>query len=124
MAFLAAVAVVLIAIPETIVRVFTTDPQDLPYSVDCLRIIACGNLAYAFGMVMVQATQRSGRHDDSDDHNVIGFWLIEIPLAWALVFPGGLAVRGVYISIPVAEVIITLMGAAMFWRGSWKKKKI
>lgn len=124
MAFLAAVAVVFIAIPETLVRLFTTDPQVLPYSVDCLRIIACGNLAYAFGMVMVQAFNGAGDTMTPTIINVIGFWLIEIPLAWALAFPAGLAVRGVFISIPAAELIITLMGAAMFWKGSWKNKKI
>jgi hypothetical protein len=55
--------------------------------------------------------------------NVIGFWLIEIPLAWALAFPAHLAVRGVYIAIPIAELFITLMGLAMFLRGRWKEKR-
>ncbi|MCW5978368.1 MAG: MATE family efflux transporter [Bryobacteraceae bacterium] len=124
MAFLAAVAVVFIGMPETLVRLFTTDPGVVPYAVDCLWIVGCGNIAYAFGMVMVQAFNGAGDTVTPTIINVIGFWLIEIPLAWTLAFPAGLEVRGVYIAIPIAELIITLMGAAMFIRGRWKLKKI
>jgi putative MATE family efflux protein len=124
MLFLAVVAAVFITTPGALVRLFTTDPGVTPYVVDCLRIIGCGNLAYAFGMVMVQAFNGAGDTMTPTIINIIGFWLIEIPLAWVLAFAAELGVRGVYISIPIAELIITLMGLAVFMRGSWKEKKI
>ncbi len=49
MLFLALVAVVFIALPERIVGLFTSDPSVATVAVDCLRIVAFGNLAYAFG---------------------------------------------------------------------------
>ncbi len=124
MLFLSVVAAVFIALPGPIVRLFTADPTVAPYAVDCLRIIAYGNLAYAYGMVMVQAFNGAGDTVTPTIINVFGFWLCEIPLAWVLAYPAGLAVRGVFISIPVSELLITLAGLAVFMRGRWKKSRI
>jgi putative MATE family efflux protein len=124
MLILAVVAAVFITIPEAIVALFTSDPAVVPFAVDCLRIIAYGNLAYAFGMVMVQAFNGAGDTVTPTVINVFGFWLCEIPLAWALAYPARMGVRGVFASIPISELFITLMGLAMFWRGAWKKQSI
>jgi putative MATE family efflux protein len=124
MLFLAVVAAVFIALPEPIVRLFTSDRAIARYAVDCLRIIACGNLIYAYGMVMVQAFNGAGDTVTPTIINVFGFWLCEIPLAWVLAYPAGMAVRGVFISIPVSELFITLAGLAIFMRGRWKKSRI
>jgi putative MATE family efflux protein len=124
MVFLGLVAIILIFAPEYIVRFFTTNAAEVGYAVDCLRIIAYGNLAYAFGMVMVQAFNGAGDTVTPTLINLVGFWLCEIPLAWALAYPAGMEVRGVFASIPIAELLITILGAAMFWKGDWKKRKI
>jgi putative MATE family efflux protein len=118
------VAVVFIAIPEAIVSLFTSDPAVAPHAVDCLRIIGYGNLFYAIGMVMVQAFNGAGDTVTPTLINIVGFWLCEIPLAWALAFPAGMGVRGVFASIPLAELLITILGATMFLRGAWKRKVI
>jgi putative MATE family efflux protein len=123
-AFLAVVAVFLIFAPEHIVRFFTSDAGETRYAVDCLRIIGYGNVAYAFGMVLVQAFNGAGDTITPTLINVVGFWLCEIPLAWALAFPAGMEVRGVFASIPIAEVLITVIGAVMFLKGDWKLRKI
>jgi len=124
MLFLSVVAAVFIALPGPIVRLFTSDPTVAPYAVDCLRIIAYGNLAYAYGMVMVQAFNGAGDTVTPTIINMFGFWLCEIPLAWVLAYPAGMAVHGVFISIPVSELLITLAGLAVFTRGRWKKSRI
>lgn len=124
MLFLGGVAVVLILFPRSIAGLFTSDPAVLHYAVDCLRIIAWGNLAYGFGMVLIQAFNGAGDSVTPTLINVVGFWMCEVPLAWALAFPAHMEVRGVFTSIPIAEVFITLMGLAMFLRGGWRTRKI
>ena len=124
MVFLGLVAAVFIGAPHAIVALFTSDPAVAPVAVDCLRIIAYGNLAYAFGMVLVQAFNGAGDTVTPTIINALGFWLCEIPLAWVLAYPAGMGVRGVFVSIPIAELSITLMGFAMFLRGSWKRRAI
>ena len=124
MVFLAVVDVAIVGAPELLVNVFTSDGSVVPHAVDCLRIIGYGNLAYAFGMVMVQAFNGAGDTVTPTVINVIGFWLCEIPLAWMLAIHAHMEVRGVFIAIPISELLITLMGLAMFARGGWKQKKI
>ena len=124
MVFLSAVAVAFIAFPHATAGLFTSDVTVLAYAVDCLRIIAFGNVAYAFGMVMIQAFNGAADTVTPTLINVVGFWFCEVPLAWALAFGVHLGVRGVYMSIPIAEFFISLMGLVMFMRGRWKTRRI
>lgn len=124
MIFLGLVSVVFIAAPQLIIDRFTTDPGVAPYAIDFLRIIAYGNLVYAFGMVMVQALNGAGDTVTPTLINIVGYWCIEVPLAYLLAFHWNLQVRGVFITIPVAQLIITLISLGIFVRGGWKRKKI
>jgi putative MATE family efflux protein len=124
MIYMGFAALVFIAIPDVIVGFFTSDPLVSHFAIDCLRIIAYGNLIYAFGMVLVQAFNGAGDTVTPTLINVVGFWLCEIPLAWALSHPAGWAVSGVFASIPLAEVLIATLGLVMFRRGAWQKRVI
>jgi putative MATE family efflux protein len=124
MMFLGAVAVVFIAFPEPIIRLFTSDPEVIPYGVDCLRIISYGNLAYAYGMVMVQSFNGAGDTFTPTTVNLFGYWMFQIPLAYFLSFHTRLGVKGVFAAVPIAETVIAIIGVALFRRGRWKLKKI
>jgi putative MATE family efflux protein len=123
-AYLGAVSIVFIFAPGWLIGFFTTDASVTQFAVDCLRTIGFGNIAYAFGMVMVQAFNGAGDTVTPTLINMVGFWLCEIPLAWALAFPWGMGVRGIFYAIPIAHVLITAMGVTMFLRGSWKYRRI
>jgi putative MATE family efflux protein len=124
MLFLGLVSIVFITAPQLIIDRFTTDPSVAPYAVDFLRIIAYGNLVYAFGMVMVQALNGAGDTVTPPVIHIIGYWLVEIPVAYLLAFRWNLQVRGVFLTIPIAQLVITLISLAVFVRGGWKRKKI
>jgi putative MATE family efflux protein len=124
MAFLGLVASAFVFVPESFAGLFTSDRAELQYAADCLRIIAYGNLAYAFGMVLIQAFNGAGDTVTPTLINVAGFWFCEIPLAWALAFRYGMGVNGVFASIPISEALITVISLAVFWRGRWKKQVI
>jgi len=124
MAYLAMVALVFIVIPKTLISVFTSDPAIAPYGIDCLRILGYGNVIYAVGMVMVQSFNGAGDTITPTVINFFGYCLCEIPLAWVLARRIGMGVRGVFSAIPISELLITLMGATMFLRGSWKRRRI
>lgn len=122
--FLSLVAFFFIAFPERIVAAFSTDPSVAPYAVGCLRIIAFGNVAYAIGMVMIQTFNGAGDTVTPTMINIVGFWCCEIPLAWLLAFRAHMQVRGVFVAIPSAEALITLLGVSMFLLGRWKTRVI
>ena len=124
MIFLAAVGLVFIFFPEPIIRVFTSDPAVISFGVDCLRIISYGNLAYAYGMVMVQSFNGAGDTFTPTVVNLFGYWLFQIPVAYLLAFRTSLGPKGVFYAIPLAETVIAIVGVALFRQGRWKKKRI
>jgi putative MATE family efflux protein len=124
MLFLGSLGVVFIFLAEPIIRLFTHDPAVVPLGVACLRIISCGNIGYAYGMVMLQAFNGAGDTITPTVVNFFGFWMIEIPLAYWLAIPMGLRSNGAFIAIVVAEAAIAATSAVLFKRGRWKTQQI
>jgi putative MATE family efflux protein len=124
MVFLGAIGIFFVFFAEPTVRVFTHDPAVLPLAASSLRILSYGNIAYAYGMVMLQAFNGAGDTVTPTIVNFFGFWLLEIPLAYFLAIPTGMRTNGVFISIVVAEAFIAGVSIILFKRGRWKRQKI
>lgn len=124
MLFLGVVGAAYIAVPGWLVGLFTSEADVAATGVDCLRYLAFGYLFYAWGMVLVQAFNGAGDTWTPTVINLFCFWMIEIPLAWALAQTAGLGPRGVFVAIPIAESTFTVVAILLFRRGRWKLKKI
>ena len=124
MLFLGGIGVVFIFFAEPVVRLFTHDPEVLPYAASCLRILSFGNVAWAYGMVMLQAFNGAGDTITPTLVNFVGFWLLEIPLAYFLAIPVGMHSSGVFLSIVIAEAFIAAVSVILFKRGRWKRQQI
>jgi len=124
MLFLGGVGVLLGAFATPIVRLFTSDPAVVPLAASCLRIVSCGNIGYAYAMVMLQAFNGAGDTVTPTIVNFFGFWLFEIPLAYWLAIPRGLHSNGVFLSIVIAESSIAAASVVLFRRGHWKTRQI
>jgi putative MATE family efflux protein len=122
--FLGAAAVFFVALPEPIVRWFTSEPAVIPYAVDCLRIVSLGFVFFAYGMVMIQAFNGAGDTVTPSVINFVCFWLIKIPLAYAFAIGMDRGPRGVYVAITVAYCMQTAIAIVLFRRGSWKTKRV
>lgn len=123
-AFLGTVSLLFLFLPERMISVFTTEPEVAGHAVDFLRTIALGNLAYAVGMVMVQSLNGSGDTVTPTLINIVGYWIIELPLGYLLAFHYGMQTRGVFTAVPIAEFCITCMGVTAFLSGRWKRNKV
>ena len=124
MLFLGVVGLFFVFFATPVVRLFTSDPAVVPLASTCLRIISYGNIGYAYGMVMLQAFNGAGDTVTPTIVNLFGFWLLEIPLAYALALPLRMRSNGVFYSIVAAEGAIALAGILLFRRGYWKRQKI
>jgi putative MATE family efflux protein len=124
MLFLGGVGVFFVLFAEPIIRLFTNDPGVVPLGVACLRVLSYGNIGYAYGMVMLQAFNGAGDTVTPTIVNFFGFWLLEIPLAYALAVPLKMNTNGVYYSIVFAEAVIAVSGILLFRRGRWKRQQI
>lgn len=124
MIFLGTVGVFFVFFAEPVIRLFTHDPSVVPLAVSCLRIISYGNIGYAYGMVMLQAFNGAGDTVTPTIVNFFGFWLLEIPLAYALAVPFHFRANGAYFAIVISETAIAAAGILLFRRGRWKRQQI
>jgi putative MATE family efflux protein len=124
MLFLGIIGVIFIFFAEPAVRLFTNDPEVVPLAASCLRILSYGNVGYAYAMVMLQAFNGAGDTVTPTIVYFFGFWLLEIPLAYALAIPWHMRSKGVFLSIVIAEGAIAAASAVLFKQGRWKRQKI
>jgi len=124
MLFLGIIGVIFLVFATPVIRLFTNDPAVVPLAATCLRILSYGNIAYAYGMVMLQAFNGAGDTVTPTWVHFFGFWLLEIPLPYFLAIPRHVGANGVYISIVVAEAAIAIAGVFLFRRGRWKGQQI
>jgi len=124
MVFLGVIGVFFIIFATPVVRLFVTDPAVVPIAAAALRTFSCGNIGYAYGMVMLQAFNGAGDTVTPTIVNFFGFWVLELPLAWCLAVPVHMKSEGVFLSIVIAECSIAAAGMVLFRRGKWAKKQI
>jgi len=124
MVFLGTIGIFFIVFATPVVRLFVTDPNVVPIAAVALRTISCGNIGYAYGMVMLQAFNGAGDTLTPTIVNFFGFWVLELPLAWFLAVKMHFRSEGAFLSIVIAECAIAGASMLLFRQGRWKRQKI
>ena len=124
MLFLLGLSVCLFLAAKPILNIFTNDAETLRHGVMALRIFCLGNVFYAYGMVVGQAFGGAGDTRTPTFINFICFWMVEIPLAWALSQHTGLGPVGVYWAVVISEGLLAALCVLWFRKGKWKEVKI
>jgi MATE family, multidrug efflux pump len=124
MCVLGTVGLLFVVFAPQIIRLFTSDPAVSPYGVDCLRIIACGFLFYAYGMVLTQSFNGAGDTWTPTIINLFVFWLWELPLAYVLAVTFKFGPRGVFLAVTIAFSSLAIVSAIFFRRGKWKTRVV
>lgn len=118
------ITLLFLLLPHQLIGAFSLNPIVLKAGVECLQIMGLGMIFYGMGMVLVNSFNGAGDTFTPTWINVIAFWLIEIPLAYFLSFEFELRERGVFISIVVAESVMTLIAFFVFRKGKWKLREV
>ncbi len=85
MVFLAALGVFFFVFADPVIRIFVSDPVVIrDWRAKALRTFSCGNIAFAWVMVTLQAFNGAGDTLTPTFVYFFGFWVFELPLAWWL----------------------------------------
>lgn len=122
--FVGSVSLIFLLVPEPIVGFFTQIEEVQRYAVKALRIVSSGYVFYGVGMVLVNAFNGAGDTKTPTWINVFCFWMFQLPLAYLLAKYFALGPTGVFIAIPVTEVVVTTVSFVLFKKGRWKAVKI
>lgn len=124
MTFMGIMGLLLVIFPDYFIHLFIADLPVVENGTLALRIISCGFLFYAMGMVLVQGFNGSGDTTTPTIINFISFWLLEIPLAYLLAIGLEMGLLGASISIVSAETFLALMALYLFKKGKWKLRQV
>jgi putative MATE family efflux protein len=109
---------------EWLVGFFTNDVQVKEIAVTAIRIISLGYIFYGVGMVTMNAFNGAGDTWTPTWINLIGFWMLQIPLGYLLAKVFELGPLGVFIAVPVSETCMSIASFIIFRKGKWKLKKV
>jgi len=121
---LVVVGLIFLLFAPQLVAVFSSDPEVVPYGVECLRIVAVGFLFYGYGMVLSMSFNGAGDTLTPTPINFFCLCSLQIPLAWVLAYPLGFGPKGVFIAVAVAFSVLALVSAAIFRQGWWKTRRV
>lgn len=94
------------------------------YAVQALRIISTGYILYGIGMVLMQAFNGAGDTRTPTVVSLVGFWLLQVPMAYIMAVYLKMGPLGVFIAIPAAEGITAFIYLWYFRKGRWKLVKV
>ncbi len=120
--FQTCIGIILLTSAPFIAGLFTNESDVLRIGTDCLRILAIGAPAYAIGMIVTQAINGSGDTYTPTAIDFIGFWVVQIPVAYWLATARALEQNGAFWAIVIAETLVTVLGVIVFRSGRWKRK--
>ncbi|MEZ4774458.1 MAG: MATE family efflux transporter [Bacteroidia bacterium] len=121
MVFLTAISALFFTNASFFVGLFSQEAEVIRYGVMSLKIICSGYIFFAYGMVVSQAFNGAGDTRTPTIINLIGYWLIQIPLAYVLSVTLAWGPVGVFIAIALTLVFIAVISVAVFRRGKWKE---
>ncbi|HQV67234.1 MAG TPA: MATE family efflux transporter, partial [Saprospiraceae bacterium] len=107
-----------------IIGFFTSEPLVHSVGVKALQIIGAGFIFYGIGMVMIQSLNGAGDTRTPTWINFIGFWIIQIPLAYYFMYYTDFGLESIFAAVPLAETGIAIAAFYVFRSGKWKKIQV
>jgi putative MATE family efflux protein len=124
MAFTVVISVLFFFFHEQLMGIFTDDPAVMAIGGEWLRILSYSFFVYGWWMVAVQAFNGAGDTVTPTKINLVFFWLIQIPLSYALAISLGWQQTGVFWAVFVSETSVGLFTLWLFSRGKWKTAQV
>lgn len=124
MLFLTSVSVVFFIAAEWIIRLFANEPEVIRTGVRCLRIICLGYIFFAYGMVIGQAFNGAGDTRTPMWVNLVCFWFLQIPMAYALAKVLEFGPSGVFATQAFSFSVMAVICIFLFRRGRWKTVRV
>jgi MATE family, multidrug efflux pump len=115
-AVMSAAAIVLLAVPEAIARLFTPEAAVIATAATILRVAAFFQLFDGLQIVVTGSLRGAGDTRTPMVCHLVGYWVIGLPLGAVLCFGRGLGAPGLWIGLSAGLIAIGIVLAAFWWR--------
>jgi len=124
--FMAIVTAILLFFAHPLVRFFipAAQTEQIRYAVLSLQIISSGYIFYGVGMVITQAFNGAGDTTTPTWVYFFGFWIFQVPFAWLMHRYTSLGVASIFMAVPIAETLMSVVIYILYRRGKWKTVQV
>jgi putative MATE family efflux protein len=122
--FLGIVSILFLTCGHLFASFFTDDEEVKKVATRSLQILSGGFIIYGIGMVLTSAFNGAGDTWTPTKINVFTFWLFQIPFAYLMAKYFEMGPTGVFVTIPISEIGLTIAAYILFKRGKWKKTMV
>ena len=122
--FLGTVALAFLFAPGPIAALFASGGAGTAIAADGLFVIAFGFVFYGWQMVSQQAFNGAGDTTTPAAVNAVCFWVLQLPLAWALARPAGWGPLGVFVAVAISYSVAAMVSVLLVRRGTWKTVRV
>ncbi|HKQ60976.1 MAG TPA: MATE family efflux transporter, partial [Candidatus Polarisedimenticolaceae bacterium] len=117
--FMGGAALLFLAVPGTIVRGFSHDPRVLAAGVALLRVAALFQLFDGLQVVGTGVLRGAGDTRTPFLWNLVGHWLLGLPLGAYLCFRRGWGVVGMWLGLSLGLIVV---GTVLL--GAWRRRAL
>jgi len=110
--------------PDACMGIFTQDPEVVEAGRIPLRIVAGGEFAIGFALVLAQALFGAGASRYVMKVEIVLHVGVLVPLSYVLAIPAGLKLNGIFIAALTYIVLLAIAMTIKFRSGSWKSIRI
>jgi multidrug resistance protein, MATE family len=115
-AVMSVAAIVLLAAPEWIARLFTPESAVIAAAATILRVAAFFQLFDGLQIVVTGSLRGAGDTRTPMVCHLVGYWIIGLPLGAILCFGRGLGAPGLWMGLSAGLIAIGIVLAAFWWR--------
>ena len=117
--FMAVMAVLLVVLPQPIVRIYSLDPKVIAIGAPLLGLAAAFQVFDGVQTAATGSLRGLGHTKAPMFLNMFGYWLLGLPIGYYLCFRRGLGIFGVWIGLTVALILIASLIVL-----EWKKESV
>lgn len=122
--FMGFISILYLIFAPQIIEIFNETADVVKYGSLCLRIMTAPFVFYGFGMIALNAFNGAGDTKTPTYINFVCFWLLQLPFAYIVAIPLNYGPVGVFWSVALGEVAMTIISVIWFKKGHWKTIKV
>jgi MATE family multidrug resistance protein len=115
-AFMAAAGLVFVSIPRAIARIYTPDPMVIHAGATLLLIAAAFQLFDGIQTVTTGALRGAGETRIPMFANFIAYWIVGLPVGYALCFRANWGVIGLWIGLSIGLIVVATIVLYTWWK--------
>jgi len=119
--FMIFLTIVFLFFANDFIGIFTQDKEVIEIGTAALIWMSSGYIFFGYGMVISQAFNGAGDTRTPTILNLIGYWIIQIPLAWLLAVWFEMGMTGIYVTLLLVSLTIAVLAIILFRKGKWKE---